>query len=375
MESQFQEPREVELLVHNLSHSDLVLDVSHARGSQRIVSVARPKFSHFKNITQKIVRRLEHEPLKAQAPSAVKVFASSSAPTVAYFPLVSRNKVDVPLSDHKQIPTGYVFADGPICVEDESHLRFRQASSDLTNHPPDAAGSGAPSSVALQHSSTESSVGDECVIKAAYFPLVAALLPKWLQSIEEYRGGSHTQLARKYSTGSDIDYGDSSRSKCQKVILLVSGRGTPMDQNASMRDNSTKYTARMIKFFIEQTYPEITVKLLDSATNLFRYDENIVFVKHELLPAINYYRDKLVSSVGGRWKEHMRLSLSFADGSSARISAINASLRYYRPSYMHFWQLKSFWREKKVTTGRGRAENSSLVVVGRLSGGVVAVGL
>ena len=41
-------------------------------------------------------------------------------------------------------------------------------------------------------------------------------------------------------------------------------------------------------------------------------------------------------------------SLSFADGSSARVSAINQSLRHYRPSYMHFWQLKTFWCENKL---------------------------
>ena len=40
--------------------------------------------------------------------------------------------------------------------------------------------------------------------------------------------------------------------------------------------------------------------------------------------------------------------VSFADGSSARVSAINAAMRQYRPSYMHFWQLKSFWHAAKL---------------------------
>jgi hypothetical protein len=49
--------------------------------------------------------------------------------------------------------------------------------------------------------------------------------------------------------------------------------------------------------------------------------------------------------MGDAWKNSMNLTLSFADGSSARISSINASLRHYRPNYMHFWQLKTFWSE------------------------------
>jgi len=40
--------------------------------------------------------------------------------------------------------------------------------------------------------------------------------------------------------------------------------------------------------------------------------------------------------------------LAFADGSSARISAIQAALRYYRPHYFHFWQIKTFWNECKI---------------------------
>lgn len=51
---------------------------------------------------------------------------------------------------------------------------------------------------------------------------------------------------------------------------------------------------------------------------------------------------------GTAWKELLNVTLSFADGSSARISAINASLRHYRPSFMHYWQLKTFWHQAKI---------------------------
>jgi hypothetical protein len=147
---------------------------------------------------------------------------------------------------------------------------------------------------------------ESCSISAVYFPLLAALIPKWLKNIEESRDGY------------------------QKVIVLVTGRGTPVSETAKISDNSTQYTAKLMQLFINRCYPEIKVQLLHSKTNLFRYDENIGFVKRELLPAIDEYRDLLVDKVGGKWKDRITVTLSFADGASARTNAINASLRYYR---------------------------------------------
>jgi hypothetical protein len=89
----------------------------------------------------------------------------------------------------------------------------------------------------------------------------------------------------------------------------------------------------LIALFLAKAYPKIEVQLIHSNTNLFRYDENIVFVKTELLPAINVMRDKLVEKHCGKWKEFMKITLSFADGTSARINAINASLRHLRLVY------------------------------------------
>lgn len=63
---------------------------------------------------------------------------------------------------------------------------------------------------------------------------------------------------------------------------------------------------------------------------------------------IDKLRDDLAHRVGAKWKDMLQLTLSFADGSSARISAINAALKPYRPNFMHFWQLKTFWNETKV---------------------------
>lgn len=287
----------LELLVHNLSHSDMVLSLNDTNLSKEANSViARPKFSHFQGISAQILS---------------KVLASESNVTITETPLFSRKSGQPVGSD--SVAVGFNFTKSPILLKDLATVRFRHDDKNTLLRRNDSA-SDAPA--------------NECVIESAYFPLIAVLLPKWLATIEEER-----------------------KQLFNKVVVLVSGRGTPMIQSSgTANDNSTECTSKLIRLLIQRAYPEIKVKLLHSDSNLFRYDENILFVKNQLLPMINQYRDQLVCTKGAEWKEHMRVSLSFADGSSARISAINASLRYYRPAYMHFWQLKSFWREQMVRT-------------------------
>lgn len=45
---------------------------------------------------------------------------------------------------------------------------------------------------------------------------------------------------------------------------------------------------------------------------------------------IDSLRDNLAHRVAAKWKDMFKLTLSFADGSSARVSAINAALKPYR---------------------------------------------
>ena len=48
------------------------------------------------------------------------------------------------------------------------------------------------------------------------------------------------------------------------------------------------------------------------------------------------------------WKKSFAVTLSFADGSPARTHAIQTALRFYRPTFLHIWQLKTFWHESKI---------------------------
>ena len=65
------------------------------------------------------------------------------------------------------------------------------------------------------------------------------------------------------------------------------------------------------------------------------------FVKNELLPEISAMRDELAERYAAEWRQFLRITISFADGATARISAIHQSLSRYRPNFLHVWQLKT----------------------------------
>ena len=102
---------------------------------------------------------------------------------------------------------GFNFSSEPVPIPDISSLRFRR---DDCN--------------ALRQTDRISAV-----IEAAYFPLIAVLIPKWLETISS--GG---------------------RADSKKIVFLISGRGTPIDANARVVDNSTKSTGSLISKFIEK---------------------------------------------------------------------------------------------------------------------------
>ena len=135
--------------------------------------------------------------------------------------------------------------------------------------------------------------------------------------------------------------------------------------------NSTDGVARLMEAWLSRVYPALEVIRVHSLSNLFRYDENIAFVNHELLPKIEAMRTSSPCStpLGGanccgllsaslcvprlsppphhhasRGVEARRDASPRAasqDGATARISAIHQSLSRYRPNVLHAWQLKT----------------------------------
>jgi hypothetical protein len=277
--------RGADVLLHNVSHADVVFGMNTEDFSLiEDAVIARPKFSCFHRIHFSIWQAIEQNPSAARI-SLKNVYRHSAKET--------------PLKNERQetyfIPAGLCLRDLRIAASEcQSKLRFRN---------------NALSSRICTVTDPLNPANPANAIENVYFPLLAILIPKWIGSLKE---------TRRYSSN-------------KKVIYLISGQGTPRDSSADIIDNSTEYTARLMKLFISMYYKDIVVELVHSGTsNLFRYDENIKFVKGVLLPRVEALRDEVVEQRGDRWKQYFKATVSFADGSSARISAINAAMRQYR---------------------------------------------
>lgn len=219
----------IEILVHNLSHSDLVLGLNtlnHELTSYQNIIVARPKFSYFKKISEKIL-----ESILANTDETKK--ASLSYSVLQSRKTINTTNVTTTIQNNTSIPVGFDFDNiHDIFIDDINMLRFRHDDKNI-----------------LMKTTNNINDGNNTIaayIESVYFPLITLLIPKWIGTI------------------------DINKMNHQKVIVLVSGRGKPVDENANIADNSTKYTAKLIAYFIKQAYPELKVRLVHSNTNLFR---------------------------------------------------------------------------------------------------------
>jgi hypothetical protein len=77
-------------------------------------------------------------------------------------------------------------------------------------------------------------------LDAIFFPLLSSLLRQW-----------HAQIADKFGTVGKINV--------KKVLILVSGVGTPRNWTHSMDGNSTEALSELMEFFIKILYPDVVV--------------------------------------------------------------------------------------------------------------------
>ncbi|CAM9417093.1 unnamed protein product, partial [Ectocarpus sp. 12 AP-2014] len=393
--------RRLEILVHNISHKDMVLSLRRTRkaaaampgqppsGEEAMSNVidaadtalARPKFSLFKRSSELILHKLQE--IRA---------AGGSEPPPAVCPVYRRGESDLrsgPSSAPREsVSVGFDLDDTPIPIFDLAGYRVR--SEDLDRLAPaagrrsssnllrkvlnrrdssglflagsggaGAGGSGGGGGTGRSHpvqdpgrrqlllqqkqpqlqQLKEDGSGDggcggggggkgegEAFISGVYFPLLSVLMPKWMELLA--------------GSGDDVD--------SSKTVLLVSGVGQPRNEEHRLEDNSTEVTAVLMEAFLKRHFPSVRVVRVHSDTNIFRYDDNIRFVKTELLPLLNAERSQMAEKYGEDWQDMMHITMSFADGSPARISSINAALRHFKPSFIHIWELKTFWHEKAI---------------------------
>ena len=340
--------RYLELLVHNVSHTDLVLsldaplvpsssslDSSKDRDGIDSYCLCRPRFSAFDGYSQRMVGFFKKNKGQKSAKSIIK------------FPRFERNdETQQPEPSLEEIPIGFRLREESeqnelrVSLSDLKDLRIRGRDAQrVTNH-----------SSSLSH--------DSLKINAVFFPLLATLMPLWM-----------SKLNHKYKNFSSL--APSTITTPKKVLILVSGVGQPRNWTHSIKGNSTQQCAELMKLFLQTLYPELVVMHIHSDKNIFRYDENINFVQNELLPRIQEYRDAHAKGLlypdevdnlppshvnisdkhrpfSTEWRKSFFITLSFADGSPARNHAIQAALRTFKPMYYHFWQLKTFWHESKI---------------------------
>ena len=254
-----------EILIHNISHSDIVLGInSMVRHCKDDHIIGRPKFSNFKKLSLMIYAAMNNQKTIITSPTAIRANEYENEDI--------KGKDEAVGFGFKTNTTG---ATGGIHIDDTSMIRFRGSDKN--------------------HLNSEHSNSSECYIDAVYFPLIGILMPKWLSSIPT--------------------------DNANKVVLLITGVGTPASNTGDMNDNSTEYTGKLIEEFLNMVYPELKV---------IHIDDNIEFVKVYLNPVISDFRSKAAIKFKGDWKKMFHVTLSFADGSSARTSAINAALRLYK---------------------------------------------
>ncbi|EEY69141.1 uncharacterized protein PITG_05329 [Phytophthora infestans T30-4] len=336
----------MEFLVHNISHSDLVVELSWLRedgaaassngatvptARQPVASVdvddaavplsvlGRPKFSLFQQTSQHILERvqqLRHPKREANQPThaaaVLSVSDGTETPSLLHPTLLDIGNTPgerwKACCHDTQSPIGFNLADAPIPMSNDQLLTDFQLRGEVET-----------TRLVEKH-------WDRVGITAVYFPLVALLLPKWTQVLKEFQSEGSRQL-----------------------VYLISGAGIPRNVEHSHSGNSTEITAQLIVLFVHQYYPDMTAIQVHSGSNIFRFDDNVQFMTRELRPLLETHRETLVDRCGEAWKSHFHVTIAYADGPPARLSALNASLRMYRPSYLHIWQLKTFWHERKLS--------------------------
>jgi cytidine deaminase len=178
---------------------------------------------------------------------------------------------------------------------------------------------------------------------SVYFPVLAAVLPKWINGFVGEREGGNDQPLLAETEKERIT---------RRVLYLVSGYGAPVNASHAPESNSTEAMARVIKRFVDRAYPGlIDVRLAHSGNGVFRYDKNVSFVTETLRPAVARDRDVVAEAFGEEWLRRFKLTVALCDGTPARLHALMSSFRDMRPYLAHAFRLKRFWHAGELDTG------------------------
>jgi len=333
----------LELLVHNISHADMLvalrempLDEDGSREGTRTF-LARPQFNSFMPVSKAIEDHLEKLETGGVKPGVISCISTYGVHYPTGLDLeVGDSSSGVELKPSPRLQRLQNFLSGG--ASSGSPVGDEADSGDDGSKPSSKPGTKAATAWSLFHlkgdKDGKTPMGRELAVRqssaprviAVYLPLLAVVLPEWIRSINRRM----QQMA------------DGTPSP-RKVLVLVSGAGQPRDVKANPADNSTEGTGHLIERFLRIVHPDIEVVHITSAYGIFRYDDNVRFVKEQVLPIIESKRTDVVADHHEHWTRHLKVTVCLADGAPARISALNAACRSYRPDYLHVWRTKTFW--------------------------------
>ena len=300
----------IEMLIHNISHSDMVLRVEEdpfeaATGQEARRYLARPQFNDFMPVSSLINEKLKEYEGEGALPEVVSVPSKYRVSYPAGLDL-RRGGISPGVELTRTVADD---APSPSAAWRSLHIKGSKHGF-LTGRE-----------LAERDSSTPRVV-------QVYLPLLATVLPEWMRAVKK------RFLQRPLGT-----------PQPRKVLVLVSGAGQPRDEHANPNDNSTEATGWLMERFVRLVYPEVEVIHIrsESESGIFKYDDNVRFVKKQVLPIVEAKRHEMVQAHGDGWASHLRVTVCLADGAPARISALHAAMRSYRPDYLHVWRTKTFW--------------------------------
>ena len=279
------------LLVHNLSHSDLMLGIRAPDGTVNVGTetqhsaasaasaaagsvlpgtsipplppsiVARPKFSRFKQISSRLLGYVDgagggagalegiefpsplmaqrappptvgisSPPLRNQQSNGTGTPASSSSSSAA----AAASSV-FPSAGKTTCPYGFRIKDGACKFADWTSFKLKGEDTTLAG------------GLAKALPKPE--------IVGVFFPMLAVLVPRWLSIV----------------AGKNARRGILHDNQNKKILYLVSGSGTPWNSEHDASGNSTKGVAKLATIFLNQFYPDVEVQILHSGVEIFHY--------------------------------------------------------------------------------------------------------
>lgn len=271
----------LEILVHNVSHTDLILGLSGVGANTDGSISLRPKLSIDSNHTTPRSKNLSDKTGPETSPeeekyilcrprfSAFDMFSRRvktdlskrrySNPIISY-PRYERSNASARYTlvtprpgDQSMLPVGFnleksasvtdnIEAEDELAVSANDMPSLRVRGRDISKIDPALLGD-SPRRVSVMSpgptvTHSESSATEKLRINAVFFPLMSTLLPRWLGQIADKLGKS---------------------SNVKKVVVLVSGVGSPRNWTHSVSGNSTQVCSDLMEMFINELFPDVTV--------------------------------------------------------------------------------------------------------------------